>query len=53
MENSILEEAIISVHEFICRVSDKDGPKTDAEVAVLPEMVTKLMVLLSYKNAEK
>lgn len=49
MENTILEETIVSVQDFICRVTDKDEPKAPEEVAVLPETIKAFTALVVLK----
>lgn len=50
MENNMLEEAIVSIQDFICRVADKNDPKTEMETAVLPKTIGAFIDLLRYKE---
>lgn len=50
MENAVLEETIISVQDFICRVTDKDAPKAPEEVAILPEIIRAFTGLIALKS---
>lgn len=47
--NEAIEEVIVSVQDYICRLTDKDGVKTDAEIATLPETINAFTGLLAFK----
>lgn len=53
MENNMLEEVIVAVQDFICRVSGKQCAKTDEEVKALPEMTHLFMELLQFRADRK
>ncbi len=52
-ENNMLEEVIVAVQDFICRVSGEQCAKTDEEVKALPEMTRLFMVLLQFRADRK
>lgn len=52
-ENNMLEEVIVAVQDFICRVSGEQYAKTDEEVKALPEMTRLFMVLLQFRADRK